>query len=176
MYTEPNETLPANRNSLPTEWVERIFEVMSGLYGTKFADLWKDSNHDFVMSLWAKKLAGFRSMPGSIKEALDSLDSKPYPPTLPEFLAMCREAAPRHQIKPVMIGYQPTAEDQARAQEIIRTAAERIRGDDRDHKAWAKKLKARDEAGEKLSLLHVEAYKEALLTETEESKNNEIYV
>jgi hypothetical protein len=162
MYTEPKETSPESRNSLPAEWVERIFEVMSGLYGTKFADLWKDSNHEFVMSLWAKKLAGFRSMPGAIKEALASLDSKPYPPTLPEFLAMCREAAPRHQIKPVMIGYQPTAEDQARAQEIIRKAAERTKTDERDHKAWAKKLKSRHEAGEKLSLIQVEAYKEAL--------------
>jgi hypothetical protein len=176
MYTEPNETSQANRSALPDSWIGRIFDHMSVLYGSRFADLWRGSDLDTIRRMWAEKLAGFRSMPGAIKEALDSLDSKPYPPTLPEFLAMCREAAPRHQIKPVMIGYQPTAEDQARAQEIIRTAAERIRGDERDHKAWAKKLKARDEAGEKLSLLQVEAYKEALATETEQEESNEIYV
>lgn len=162
MYTDPNETSPANRNSLPAEWVNRIFEVMSGLYGTKFADLWKDSNKDFVLGLWAKKLAGFREMPGAIKEALDSLDSKPYPPTLPEFLAMCREAAPRHLKSPVMVGYTTTEEDRAKAQEIVLKAYERIVDESGDHKEWAKKLKTRHEAGENLSLVQVQAYQEAL--------------
>ena len=31
-----------------------------------------------------------------------------------------------------------------------------------DYKAWAKKLKARDEAGEPLSIVQKQAYKEAL--------------
>jgi hypothetical protein len=164
MYTEPSETSLANRSALPESWVARIFDHMLGLYGSKFSDLWGGTNLDTVQRIWSQKLAGFREMPGAIKEALNALDGKPYPPTLPEFLALCREAAPRHQNTPVMVGYTPTPEDQARAQEIIKKAAERISGDGRDHKAWAKKLKERHESGELLSLLQVKSYQEALST------------
>ena len=37
-----------------------------------------------------------------------------------------------------------------------------------DYKAWARKLKARHESGEVLSLIQVNAYKEALAEESEE--------
>lgn len=136
---------------------------MGGLYGSKFLDLWRMSDMEKVRDLWAEKLSGFRGMPGAIKEALDSLDSKPYPPTLPEFLQMCREAAPRHLNKLAMLSYTQTPEERAKAQEIARTVVEKIvRADEREHKAWAKRLKARDEASERLSLTQVSAYREAL--------------
>lgn len=110
-------------------------------------------------------------MPGAIKEALDSLDSKPYPPTLPEFLAMCREAAPRHQVKPAAIEYKPTPEEQSAAAEVIRKASKSIqRAPANDFKDWAKKLKARHESSEFLSLIQVKSYQEALAdTETPEA-------
>ena len=56
-------------------------------------------------------------MPGAIGEALDALDSKPFPPTLPEFIALCREAAPRHQPKLDAIEYKPTDEEKEAAAE-----------------------------------------------------------
>ena len=159
----PNETSPANRSALPDSWIGRVFDHMSGLYGSRFADLWRGTDPETVRRMWDEKLAGFREMPGAIKEALDSLDSKPYPPTLPEFLQMCREAAPRHLNKPVMLSYTQTPEDRAKAQEIARTVVEKIvETDNREHKAWAKRLKARDEASERLSLTQVSAYREAL--------------
>lgn len=153
---------------LPDSWIERLFERMSGLYGSKFSALWEGSNPEVVRRVWAEKLAGFQTMPGAIKEALDALDSKPFPPTLPEFIALCREAAPRHQPQIQAIEYKPTAEELEAAAETIRKASESIRrAPSHDFKAWAKKLKERDEAGETLSLIQVQAYREALAEKSE---------
>ena len=100
---------------------------------------------------------------GAIREALDALDSKPFPPTLPEFLAMCREAGHRHSAPVQALGYTPTAEEQARAAEVIAKAANRLTEiDRRDHKEWAKSLQSRHEAGERLSTQQINAYCEAL--------------
>jgi len=148
---------------LPDSWISKIFEHMAGLYGSKFADLWNGSNMETVQRLWAEKLGGFKTMPGAIKEALDALDSKPWPPTLPEFIALCREAGHRHSAPVQSLGYTPTAEEQAKAAEIIAKAADRMtKTDTRDHKLWAKRLKERHEAGEALSIIQRNAYQEAL--------------
>lgn len=141
---------------------------MSGLYGSKFSDLWRGSDLSTVRRMWAEKLAGFADIPKAIKEALDALDDKPFPPTLPEFLALCREAGRRHETHKPAIEYKPTAEEQAKADAIIRAAAESISRPKHDHKAWAKKLKARHEAGEVLSLTQVNAYREALEVQDDE--------
>jgi hypothetical protein len=164
---QPNATLPASHsvshNPLPSSWIAKIFEEMSASYGSKFADLWAGSNMEAVQRKWSEKLGGFRDMPGAIREALDALDSKPFPPTLPEFLVLCREAGRRHSAPVQAIGYMPTPEEQAKAAEIIAKAADRMTvTDKRDHKSWAKKLKERHEAGEVLSLSQVRAYQEAL--------------
>ena len=153
---------------LPESWIGRIFDHMSGLYGSKFSDLWRGSDLGTVRRIWAEKLAGFADMPKAIKEALDALDDKPYPPTLPEFLALCREAGRRLDGHKPAIEYRPTAEEQARADALIKKAAERMtKIDRRDHKEWAKRLKERHEAGEILSLIQVNAYQEALADDYE---------
>lgn len=166
-----NEISQANRAALPDSWIERIFKKMSVNYGSKFADLWRGTDPVDMKNEWAYKLAGFADMPKEIKEALDALDDKPYPPTLPEFLALCREAGRRIDGHKPAIEYRPTAEEQARADALIKKAAERMtKIDRRDHKEWAKKLKARHESGEILSLIQVNAYREALADEYEPAK------
>lgn len=82
-------------NPLPDAWIDKIFSHMSSMYGSKFADLWRDTDLKAVKALWAEKLGGFLDQPSAIKSALDALDDKPWPPTLPEFLMLCREAAKR---------------------------------------------------------------------------------
>ncbi len=142
-----NVTLPERRdvshNSLPDSGIERIFMQMSVLYGSKLSGLWSGSNLEDVKHGWAEKLGGFREMPGAINEALDALDSKPYPPTLPEFIALCRESARRHQGHVKAIDYKPTAEEQERANETIQKVSKNIStADSRDHLAWAKNPKS----------------------------------
>jgi len=87
-----NETLPERLFALPDAWVERIFERLSGLYGARFSDMWRGTDWANVKRTWAERLAGFADKPNAIKSALDSCDARPFPPTLPEFLADCRAA------------------------------------------------------------------------------------
>lgn len=154
---------------LPDSWIAKIFDHMSGLYGSKFADLWRGTDPATVRRMWAEKLAGFESMPKAIKEALDSLDDKPFPPTLPEFLGLCREAGRRHVDAPIRLEHKPTPEEKEKAEEAMKRAAAAVQQPRRDHKAWAKKLQEQDKAGAVLSLQQVVAYKEALNIADEES-------
>ena len=162
MSEQTSGTSLARPSALPDAWVGKIFDHMSGLYGSKFADLWNGSNVESVRRTWAVKLAGFADMPKAIKEALDALDSKPYPPTLPEFIALCREAGRRHAEPLAAIEYKPTPEEQQKADEMIRKAAKSITTDKRDHRAWIDALLRRQENGEKLSAVQLNAIKEAM--------------
>ena len=70
------------------ESVEALFSEFAALYGTRFADMWKHSNLDLVMRSWANALSGYKV--GEVKAGLLACRAKPWPPTLPEFLALCR--------------------------------------------------------------------------------------
>ena len=98
---------------LPASWVDRIFAYMSGMYGRKFSDMWEGTDLAVVKSLWAEKLGGFEDKPEAIKQALDALEDKPWPPTLPEFLALCRDAAKRMTVKPLALEHKFTEEEMA---------------------------------------------------------------
>ncbi len=91
-------TLPARPCALPDPWIERIFGHMEALYGARFLDAWRGTDLDAVRATWARRLAGFIDQPQRIRFALDALDAKPFPPTLPEFLELCRQA-PRTTLK-----------------------------------------------------------------------------
>lgn len=71
---------------------------MQGNYGSRFLDMWRtgqpladgtDAGLRNARELWAKKLAGFAEHPERIGRALQCLP--PHPPTLPEFVALCRQ-------------------------------------------------------------------------------------
>ena len=93
--TPQNATSPANHSALPERVIERIFAEMLAMYGAKFSDLWRSADIADVKAMWARKLAGFESTPNVFRAALNALDDRPFPPTLPEFLSLCREAARR---------------------------------------------------------------------------------
>lgn len=118
------------------------------------------------MSTWARKLGGFSDMPDAIKAVLEHLPSEP--PSLPEFVNLCRDAGRRLSENTQKLEYKLTAEEKKRADEQAKKLSSVILDSKRDHKAWARKLKARHESGEILSLIQVNAYKEALAEESEE--------
>ena len=74
-----------------------------------------------AMAFWAEKLGGFADCPEKIRRVLDNMP--PDPPTLPQFIALCR-AAPRRE-EPAL-PYRPTAEDQERARQAARAAKEAV--------------------------------------------------
>jgi hypothetical protein len=73
---------------LPTSWIERLFDRLSGFYGSKFGDLWRGCDIESVKRTWAEALAGYS--PDEIKHGLNACLSRIFPPTLPEFLMLCR--------------------------------------------------------------------------------------
>lgn len=157
------------RQQLPERWVAKIFQELQGNYGTRFLNQWKtgqtladgtDAGVKNAMATWARKLSGFIDMPEVFKEVLESLPADP--PSAPEFVSLCREAARRKGPNNPMLGYVPTEEDKARADEVIKHVAKQITRDTRDHRAWVDALLRRQENGEKLSAIQLNAIKEAL--------------
>ena len=89
--SKSSQALAANAtsgNSLPTSWVEKIFQRMVGYYGVKFADAWAGSDPAIVKAIWAEELAAYTV--DEIRRGLDTLRQCKWPPTLPEFLMLCR--------------------------------------------------------------------------------------
>lgn len=74
--------------SLPESWVERLFERMLLDYGKKFTDQWGGASTDALIAHWGRELAGYSG--AEIKRGLDSLGTREWPPTLPEFKKLCR--------------------------------------------------------------------------------------
>lgn len=103
-----------------------MFDHLAAMYGSRFADLWRGTDPEKVRAMWASKLAGFADKPGAIKQALAALDEKPFPPTLPEFLALCREAARRIGNDKPALPHKPTAEDAEHQREMSRRLGDAV--------------------------------------------------
>jgi len=81
--------------SLSDKWINRLFAVLGAIYGSKFADMWAGADPEVMKQVWAEKLAGFAHRPDIIRGALNDCDDLAWPPTLPEFIGMCRSRARR---------------------------------------------------------------------------------
>lgn len=138
--------------TLPASWVEKIFRRMQGYYGSIWVDRWKSGESQQTPQglvdvgmlnakvVWAEELGGFSDTPEAIGKALDACKGLKFPPTLPEFLALCREEAGRP--KPAkQIEYTPTAEDRQRQQDAAERIAQEARAKQArcfDGLAWAR--------------------------------------
>lgn len=80
-------------NKLPKHWVEALFKKFLVRYGTLWADRYKGLGltPDEIVDEWATELGGFT--PEEIKRGLEASRAKTFPPTLPEFLTLCRPVA-----------------------------------------------------------------------------------
>ena len=156
------------RQPLKRSWVRKLFAELQGNYGTRFLDMWRsgqaDTNGDDVglqnaMDMWAEKLAGFRERPDAIRRVLDTLPK--HPPTLPEFVELCRQSCPKqdHKALPAPnISAEEIAARKAEAEDMARQVlAPKV-----DHKAWAQKLRARYLSGERLMMAQVSLASDAL--------------
>ncbi|MFZ6690245.1 hypothetical protein [Undibacterium sp. SXout20W] len=69
-------------------WTQKLFKYMEACYGNRFLDMWINSDLDAVMHVWAVKLMQMTA--DELRRGRASLDSRDWPPTLPEFIKMCR--------------------------------------------------------------------------------------
>lgn len=150
-------------SALPPEWVKRIFEVMACTYGSKFLDMWANQDTEAVRSYWGARLVGFAGQPQAIKQALEALEERPYPPTLPEFIDLCRSASRRQPVGPAIAP--PQALSKSEAEKRVSEIGNKIGLKKDPHAAsdsWARKLRDRYLSGERLETIQVSLASEAL--------------
>ena len=75
-------------NPIPISWVEKLFERMSLLYGTHFADKWKGHDPELIKRLWAEELGYLTRQ--ELAFGASKLSTLEWPPSLPQFLKLCR--------------------------------------------------------------------------------------
>lgn len=74
--------------AVPESWIDSLFTRMIGMYGSKFADLWRGTDLQSVRRLWASEL--FSLTREELKLGVAMLHTRAFPPTLPEFMGLCR--------------------------------------------------------------------------------------
>lgn len=156
------------RQPLPLGWVRKLFAELQGSYGTRFLDMWRSGQSNIdgedvgllnALGLWAERLGGFRERPDALRRALDTLPK--HPPTLPEFVELCRSGCPQPEHKALPAPDIPPAVIAARQAEA-EAMARKVLAPTTDHKAWAKRLRARYLTGERLTYQQIEMSSNAL--------------
>lgn len=72
--------------------------------------------------VWGEKLAGFAGRPECIKRALESLPQ--HPPTLPEFIVLCRQFTPA--LPPMLTAPHPGKEARKRNLDAVKEVVRRM--------------------------------------------------
>lgn len=103
----PQSAISSTCEPVPAKWVDRIFAELGTMYGSKFADQWGGQNPDQLKAYWAQRLAGYS--PAELRRGLDACLQRDWPPTLPEFLKLCRPP-----VTPTVLWYEAQAAAQAR--------------------------------------------------------------
>jgi hypothetical protein len=106
---DPTAALRAPRDPLPEQAINNVFKVLHGFYGNLFlskfatAEVDEDGGDKGINSarmVWAHGLRDFDG--GTVKTALARcLQHHPeYPPSLPQFVALCAACKPREVYRP----------------------------------------------------------------------------
>mgnify|MGYP006935489954 CR=1 FL=1 len=139
-------------------WIERLFSRLAALYGAAFGRQWDGTNIADVKSVWAEKLGGFTA--SQIGAALKGCDDRQYPPNLPEFIDLCRQAAKRDD-KPMAIEA-PQLSVEERMDRARQLEAAASKPATYDYRAWCKELKRRYLSGDDLLPIQISMASEAM--------------
>ncbi|MGF6920167.1 hypothetical protein [Paraburkholderia sp. 40] len=153
--------------SIPEHWIERLFSRMASLYGSRFADMWRDGEIDEIKATWREGLAG--QSDDALRRGVAALfHEPPYPPTLPRFIELCRPQPAMYQPNRVALtDERRTSPEQAREQ--LARIREIAGGLLREHGApagggirWAFRLLQRAQDGEHITAHQIGFAKEAI--------------
>jgi len=131
--------------------IDRLFLRLACLYGSKFNDMWREMDPEEVKKCWSYELRIFSVEQVGI--AVSNLRNKPFPPTLPEFIALCESARaqkPRGQDVPAIAAPVSVGLDEANAEAIkARWLAMSAKvGNGPPNRQWAHKIMDRVAHGE----------------------------
>lgn len=145
--------------SLTTKTIDRLFERLAATYGAAWTRQWADVPIADVKTAWAHELSGFKGRLDAVAWALENLPERC--PNVIEFRNLCRSApAPEAPRLP-----EPKADPERLKAELSKLGdlrAKAVATSTVDHKAWAKRLIARHEAGEILNMTSLRFAREAL--------------
>jgi len=68
--------------------IEGLFDTLHGMYGARFADAWRGTDPAVMREVWKAQLRGYTGL--EIGRGLEACKNLKWPPTLPEFLMLCR--------------------------------------------------------------------------------------
>lgn len=74
--------------SIPLSWVEKLFANMAMMYGNRMDKVWSGMDKQQVVAFWHMKMGDLGR--DEFVHGVRSLDGAEYPPSLPQFLKMCR--------------------------------------------------------------------------------------
>lgn len=95
--------------------IDELFRKFYAFYGSQFISKWAGCDIDSVKSEWAEGLEHFKIE--TIKKALDYVrDNNEFPPSLPEFIILCKEFRPRPQDETLALEHKfaPISDEKAR--------------------------------------------------------------
>ena len=139
--------------------LDRIFTRLAGLYGARFSDMWAGTDAEHVRAAW---LSGIQRLSApEIDAGLQFCIQRPFPPTLPEFVQMCRaNGNARTTMAPLpKRGEDPGAE---KARAACMALVSKIATDKPRGLNWAEKLRDLHASGGRLSVMQREMYQAAL--------------
>ena len=148
-------------SSLPTAWVDRVFQKLTLVYGSDFAARWKGLPIADVKTDWAHELGRLRDRPDAIAWALQNLPPD-RPPTVLQFRQLCAsapgpvlQALPEPKADPLVVASMLDEIERIKT----RVAESQPKSDPRE---WARKLLARHEGGDRRPSLCGEMARAAL--------------
>jgi hypothetical protein len=146
---------------MPREWVDRVFARLLVRYGADWLRRWEGVPEDALKADWAEQLDGFERSPDRIRFALDNLPERV--PTVTEFRTLCNRRP-----DPAQLALPPVKADPARvASELSRMRAG-IKAE--NPKAWAWRLRDRENAGERLTIAQRDMWRAALKSELDRAE------
>jgi len=121
---------------------------MQGFYGSLWVDRWRSGELDGqgrdrgllnAKATWSAELGGFAEQPERLTRALEACRHRALSPTLPEFLDLCRQAAPTPA--PALPAPKVDSETaRARAAQVKAGADAMAHRAGFNHRAWARKI------------------------------------
>ncbi len=73
---------------IPMPWASKLIQRLTEMYGAQFLRQWEAVPAERLPIVWAEELAGYTGV--EIARGLAACRQQKFPPTLPEFLMLCR--------------------------------------------------------------------------------------
>lgn len=151
--------------ALDDDIIDRAFLRLAAIYGNRFTNQWPGRSADEIKNEWAQALREFAGKSAAIDYALDHLPSVT-PPTVLELRDVARTYIRAHTVTAKERNAPVTPEERERALAILATFR---RPEREDRHAWARRLRLRELAGERLTRYQRDAWREALGTSGNEA-------